>query len=264
MGLFERETIPIDDGPGRWMCELSGAWNIGEAANGGYGLSPVLRALGSLTVHPDPLSVTTNFLRPIQGETTGVIVGGLIREGRTTSVLRGTMSQAGTERLTVLATFGDLSESVGPGPDLTPDRPSLPSPEECVDRAGLEQGVGLPILDRLDVRIDPATATPGGSHEAVVQGWIRFADGSDPAVGALPLFADAFPPSLFALLGRVGWVPTIELTVHPRRRPAAGWVQARLECDDLTGGRMIESGSLWDSEGRLVARSRQLGLLRPS
>ena len=78
---------------------------------------------------------------------------------------------------------------------------------------------------------------------------------------SLPLFSDAFPPSLFAKFGRVGWVPTIELTVHARRRPTDGWCQARFECDDLVGGRMIETGTLWDSVGRVVARSRQLGLL---
>jgi acyl-CoA thioesterase len=56
-------------------------------------------------------------------------------------------------------------------------------------------------------------------------------------------------------------VPTIELTVHLRRRPASGWVLARFECDDVEGGRMIESGTLWDSTGAVVARCRQLGLV---
>jgi acyl-CoA thioesterase len=45
------------------------------------------------------------------------------------------------------------------------------------------------------------------------------------------------------------------------RRPAAGWVRARFDCDDVQGGRMIESGTLWDSSGAVVARSRQLGLV---
>ena len=95
----------------------------------------------------------------------------------------------------------------------------------------------------------------------MTEGWIRFVDGTPPSTLALPLFADAFPPSLFSRFGRVGWVPTIELTVHVRRRPAPGWIQARFECDDLADGRMVESGTLWDSTGRVVARSRQLGLL---
>ena len=94
-----------------------------------------------------------------------------------------------------------------------------------------------------------------------MEGWIRFGDGAEPSTVALPLFSDAFPPSLFSKFGRVGWVPSVELTVHVRRRPAPGWVQARFECDDLVDGRLIESGALWDQDGMLVARSRQLGLL---
>ena len=67
------------------------------------------------------------------------------------------------------------------------------------------------------------------------------------------LFADAFPPAVHAVVERVGWVPTLELTVHVRRRPVAGWVQARLECDDVAGGWMVETGTLWDESGAVVA-----------
>jgi acyl-CoA thioesterase len=119
----------------------------------------------------------------------------------------------------------------------------------------------LPIASRIDVRVPADAAIAGESNRAITEGWIRLRDGTSPTVLALPLFVDAFPPSLFAKLGSVGWVPTIELTVHVRRRPVDGWIQARFECDDLVGGRMIESGTLWDQAGRVVARSRQLGLL---
>jgi len=47
-----------------------------------------------------------------------------------------------------------------------------------------------------------------------------------------------------------------------RRRPAPGWVLGQFRTTDLADGRMIEDGWLWDSEGRLVAQSRQLALLR--
>ena len=75
------------------------------------------------------------------------------------------------------------------------------------------------------------------------------------------MFGDAFPPSLFSLLGKVGWVPTLELTVHVRRRPVPGWIQARFTTTDLHDGLLIEDGQLWDEEGHLVARTRQLALL---
>ena len=265
VGLFEDETAVDEVRPGHWRTVLSGRWSIGGNANGGYALSPVLRALAATGGHADPLSVPTHFLRPVA---VGVaepqaaeVRTEIVRQGRTTTVARATLVQDGRERLTVLGTFGDLDEVVGVDHELTVPAPPTTAPDDCVHRSQLAQGVELSILDRLDIRIDPGRAVAGGSSEAVMEGWVRFADGGDPSTLALPLFADAFPPSLYPRFGRVGWVPSVELTVHVRRRPAPGWIHARFECDDLTGGRMIETGALWDSTGALVARSRQLGLL---
>lgn len=268
MGIFEDETAVEPVAAGEWRTEFGDRWNIGSSANGGYALTPVLRALHALGAHTDPLSVTTHFLRPVQvahGERqTGSVHAELIRTGRTTSVARGSLAIDDRRRLTVMAAFGELVPHEAPGSSIELPAPAVPRPEDCVDRRHLDQGVELPILDRLDVRIHPDCVTPDASRSAVMEGWIRFSDGADPTTIALPLFSDAFPPSLFSRFGRIGWVPSVELTVHVRRRPASGWVQARFECDDLIDGRMIETGSLWDSAGQLVARSRQLGLLLTS
>ena len=263
MGDFERETAVTATGAGAWSTELSTHWNIGESANGGYALTPVLRAASRLGGHPDPISVTTHFLRPVQGGGPGRVTAHLVRSGRTVSVATGTLHQADADRLVVNAVFGDVAAAAtdADSPAIEPDPPSIPPPERCIDRTELLQGVELPIASRVQVRIAPARAIAGASADAVMEGWIRLADGTPPSTMTLPLFADAFPPSLFARFGRVGWVPTIELTVHARRRPVDGWCQARFECDDLVGGRMIETGTLWDSSGRVVARSRQLCLL---
>ena len=96
---------------------------------------------------------------------------------------------------------------------------------------------------------------------AEVIGWCRFRDGTAPDVMSLPLFADAFPPTVFTRLGPIGWVPTLELTVHIRRRPAPGWLACQVWTDDIHNGKLIESVRLWDSTGELVAQGRQLGLL---
>jgi acyl-CoA thioesterase len=265
MGQFERETAVTSNGDGSWATDLSTNWNIGDSANGGYALTSVLRAACEVGRHPDPISVTTHFLRPVQGGGAGRISADLVRSGRTVSVATGTLHQADADRLVVNVVFGALAPDAEgedrDAPSMAPAAPSIPPPDRCVDRTELVQGVELPIASRVDVRIAPERAVAGASPDAVMEGWIRLADGTPPSTMALPLFADAFPPSLFSRFGRVGWVPTIELTVHARRRPADGWCQARFECDDLSGGRMIESGTLWDSTGRVVARSRQLGLL---
>ena len=263
MGAFDVDTSVESSGVGRWTTVPTPDWNIGLNANGGYALSSALRAAGSAVGHPDPLSVTTHFLRPLRPDGTAAeIEVDVVKSGRSTSVVRSTLRHHGRETLTLLAAFGDLSTPASSAPGaLAAEPPSTPAPDDCLDRSRLEQGVDLAILRRLEVRIHPDRAHHAASEEAVVEGWIRFSDGTPPSASALLLFADAFPPSLFPKFGRVGWVPTVELTVHVRRRPAPGWIQARFECDDLADGRMIESGTLWDSMGDVVARSRQLGLL---
>ena len=261
MSQFEIETAIVPAGDGAWTTRLAGDWNIGDNSNGGYALTPVLRALRELTGQPDPISVTTHFLRPARGDADARIEATLIRSGRTTATARGSLSQEGKDRLVVIASFGDLEQQVGVGPEVSPDPPDLPPVERCIQRSVLEQGVDLPLLSRAEICVHPDHAVPGGSERAVVEGWIRFADGTHPSTLSLPFFTDAFPPSIFSLVGSTGWVPTIELTVHVRRVPAAGWLRGRFECDDLHGGRMIETGALWDSGGALVARCRQLGLL---
>jgi hypothetical protein len=93
-------------------------------------------------------------------------------------------------------------------------------------------------------------------------GWVRHGDDSDPDVISLLMFADSFPPPIFTVLGPVGWVPTLELTVQVRAHPAPGPLQVRLYTRHLTRGVLEEDGEYWDSAGQLVAISRQTAKVR--
>jgi acyl-CoA thioesterase len=236
-------------------------WNIGTNPNGGYLMALAVAGLRqAVPGHPDPLSVTVHYLRPgLAGQPCRVDVQ-ILRTGRTLSTARATLSQEGGPRLEVLAALGVLSTDSAP--TLALPAPAMPPPEHCVPRSADEQGVALPILDRLDIRLHPDEARAGFTGMAQVTGWIRFHDGRAPDAVASVLFADAFPPAVFGLLGVVGWVPTVELTVHLRRKPAPGWMLGRFETHDLIDGRLVEDGTLWDADGHLVAQSRQLALLR--
>ena len=259
--LFDRDTRLTRISDTSWQGTLSPAWNIGDNPNGGYMVACALRALNDVLPHPHPLSVTTHFLRTgIAGEAFKIQIE-LIRTGRTLSTVRATLLQAAKARIEILAAYGDLDTGVGVGTTLTVPPPELPEPGTCPLRSGETQGIHLPILERLEVRLHPAQADAGNYPRAVVSGWIRHVDERDPDAPSLVVFADAFPPSPFAMLGVVGWVPTLELTVHVRAIPAPGWIRAEFSTRDLQGGRMIESGQLWDSNGVLVAQSRQLGLV---
>ena len=92
-------------------------------------------------------------------------------------------------------------------------------------------------------------------------GWFGFADGRPVDTLALLLICDSFLPAVFSLPVPTGWVPTIEYTVHVRGVPAPGPVRAVFRTRFVSGGYLEEDGEVWDSAGRLVAMSRQLGLV---
>jgi acyl-CoA thioesterase len=258
---FDRETAVEQLGDGLWRGHIHSSWNIGDNPNGGYLVSVITSALSQVLPHPDPITVTTHFLRPGVPDADCDIKVEVIRTGRTLSTARASLIQEGKTRLEVLAGFGDLSVSAGRDAPLTIPPSALPPPDQCIARSGETQGVVLPILGRLDTRLHPDHARAGQLPVAEISGWNRFVDDRPPDTRSLLLFTDTFPPSPFSMLGVIGWVPTIELTVHVRRRPAPGWIQARLHCEDLHQGRMVESGALWDSNGDLVAQCRQIGLV---
>lgn len=260
MSVFDDDIhlTPLDEDS--FTGQVQPAWNIGANPNGGYLLALAARALQLRTPQqPDALSITAHYLRPGLADQPCRIDTQLLRSGRSLSTLRATLRQDGDARLELLAATGRLGDAA---PLLTLPRPPMPPPEDCLPRSAPAQGVELPILQRLDVRLHPDDARPGAAGRAELRGWIRFTDGRAPDALACLLLADAFPPAVFGLLGMVGWVPTIELTVQMRRRPAPGWMLGRFWSHDLSDGRVIEDGALWDSAGQLVLQSRQLALVR--
>jgi len=78
---------------------------------------------------------------------------------------------------------------------------------------------------------------------------------------AVPLFMDSWPPSIWSVTGSSGGAPTIELTVHWHAVPHTFWHLAWFHSIYCGGGYFAEDGSLWTSDGQLVAQSRQLARL---
>jgi acyl-CoA thioesterase len=257
---FDDETELTAAGEGRWTTQLTSRWNIGENPNGGYLLAPLERAMAEASGQPDPLTVTTHYLRPGSGDAAAEIEVEPVRLGRSVSTMRGRLLQDGRTRLESIAAFTDLGSTAAVAEIETPPV-ELPPPDSCVSRRELAQGVVLPIMDRLEIRIHPDMAIGEARKSAEIAGWIRFRDHRPVDAHVLTLFADAFPPPLFNLVGRIGWVPTIELTVQVRRRPVEGWIRGYFRTSDATGNRTIEDGWLWDESGALVAMARQVGLV---
>ena len=259
---FDQDTRVERLSEGRFRSVVNAGWNIGDNPNGGYLISLVDSAIRATISHPDPVSLTTHFLRPgVAGEECEIAVE-IVRSGKTMTTVRASLRQLHKSRLEIMAAYSDLAESIGLDSDISIPEREMRGPDACIPRSGDLQGIDIALVDKLDVRVQPELASPGESGIPEIAGWIRHKDGREPDIRSLLLFVDCFPPSPLGALGPVGWAPSVELTIHVRRRPASGWIKASLATDDLTAGRMIESGYLWDSTGALVAESRQLALVR--
>ncbi|MGA1213632.1 MAG: hypothetical protein ACO3ZZ_07860, partial [Solirubrobacterales bacterium] len=79
---------------------------------------------------------------------------------------------------------------------------------------------------------------------------------------------DVWFPAPYVLLDGPTPAPTLEYTVHfPRRLPPEGleepdWMLVHLHAPESTEGHFTEDAELWSRDGRLIARSRQMALLR--
>jgi acyl-CoA thioesterase len=256
---FDTDTAIERVGDGRYRGTVTDRWDVLAAPNGGYLMGIGLRALADALPQPDPLTVTGHFLTAARPGPVEVAVETL-RTGRTVATGVARMLQDGREFLHLTAMFGELpsadaAETVANAP------PDLPPPDDLPrGKAVSPDGRPVPIGERFDLRFPPGV--PGWlrgepTGEAATAGWFRFADGRDVDPIAVPQVVDGFFPVVFEL-GVIGWVPTLELTVHIRRRPSPGWLRCRVTTRHVVGGYLEEDAEVWDADGRFIAQSRQL------
>ena len=259
MNKFELDTQVTPVSASVWRGELCQGWRIGEVPNGGYVLAIAARALRLALPHKDPLAVNAFYLAPTKLGPIDCHVD-ILRTGGSTSHATVKMVQDGDIKVQVTAAFTTLDSLQGENWSRS-ERPHFTPRDECSvggdSKLEFRQNVDLRIAEGGEVFRGEA---PDGSGEYC--GWGQLADGSDPDVISLLMFADAFPPPAFSILGLVGWVPTVELTVQVRAHPAPGPLQMRLGSRHLTEGVIDEDGEIWDSSGALVAISRQTAKVR--
>lgn len=274
---FDRDTALTRRESGVYDADLSAGWTIISAVNGGYLLAVLGRALADALPHDDPFTISAHYLTA-SAPGPAVVRTDVVRTGRTLSTGQASLFQYDeegreVERIRALASYGDL----GSLPDdvrTTAKPPAIPPIEQCFgsqDAPSLNPGHAIDpvpgssaITERLMIKLDPATlgwavGAPSGKGE--MRAWFGLADGRDADPFSLLLAVDALPPTAFEM-GLSGWVPTVELTVHIRCRPAPGPLRVSLTTRNLAGGFLEEDAEVWDSADRLVAQSRQLARVR--
>lgn len=277
---FDRDTALTLREPGVYDIDLSAGWTIISAVNGGYLLAVLGRALADALPHGDPFTISAHYLTASQPGP-AVVRTDVVRTGRTLSTGQASLFQYDeqgreVERIRVLASYGDL-DTLPDDVRTTAKPPAFPPMEHCFGPEDTASDVRLPsggapvdgssaIADRLMLKLDPATlgwalGQPSGKGE--MRAWFGLADGRDADPLSLLLAVDALPPTAFEI-GISGWVPTVELTVHIRCRPAPGPLRVSITTRNLAGGFLEEDAEVWDSADRLVAQSRQLARVRLS
>lgn len=264
---LESDLTDAPDGRGRSGAatgRIHAGWDIGGNANGGYLLALAASGMRRIADRPDPVTITAHYLSPgLSGPAR--IAGTIVKAGKRFTTVSGSLTSGDRPVIQVLGTFGDLGGEAPRGLAVVHGAPpSLPPPDQCRARVG-NPNVPIPLMDKLDIRLHPdhVKYMTGEARmgRAEMAGWFSFADGRPIDTLSLLLIADAFPPAVFNLDIPPGWVPTVELTVHVRATPAPGPVSCVFRSRFVHSGMMEEDGEVWDSQGTLVALSRQLALL---
>lgn len=261
---FSSATDSFDSGPtptgsNRWDAEIHPGWDIGGNANGGYLLAIAGRTMARAAYRPDVTTITAHYLRPGPAGPISIDTN-VVKAGRRFSTVQGTMA---TEKpiLSILGSFTDLAANPSEHEVMLQRAPEWGDPED-MPRVEATDSFPPPAMGRVDLRLHPEDNFYNGpSGTPQMRGWVRLTDDEPWDTFSLLLASDIFPPTVFNANFTIGWVPTLELTVHVRNRPAPGWLRCEFASRFVTGGFVEEDGLMWDSSGILVAQSRQISLL---
>ena len=260
MADFDDDVATTQIAENHFRSQITDRYNVGPIPNGGYVMTVALAAMLKNFPGREPLTTTMHYLRPTAVGEVEVRVE-IVKSGKRYATAMARMIQNGKETGRVLATFGRFEPRDASARNLLRGGPPKLVPvEEAVPMIAVDM---FKTAQAFDQRFDPSTAgflqgKPNG--EAKLTGYVRFRDAREPDVLSLPFFCDALPPPVFHVV-QPGWVPTLELTVHVRARPVAGWLRFKFESRFIFDGLLEEDGELWDESGVLVAQSRQLDQL---
>jgi acyl-CoA thioesterase len=250
-------------GDGAWEGRIEEGWYAGLGPLGGYVMAIVLRGIQLATDDEarQPRTVTIHFLRP--PDAGPVTVRAVVeRAGRSLSTVSARLEQGGELMALALAALSApragpvISEAPMPevappsAREVPPEGPGGLTPPPFTGRVTMESRFGEPPFS--------------GADRAEVGGWMGLREPRPIDALTVAVLADAWFPAPWPRLRRLAPAPTIELTVHfraPLPLPDSlllGRFRTRL----IRDGFFDEDGELWAPDGTLVARSRQLGLLR--
>lgn len=260
---LDRATRLEPLGDGRYGAQLTDAWAVFGAPNGGFLSALAAKAMRAASqAHPDPLTMSAQFAGRAELGPCEVHVETL-RSGRTSTSMLARLVQGDRTFAVFTSSFGDLDAQTGPTLEEAPPIP-VPDPDACTPAPQIP-GMTPVFTQRFDLRYAPEAATwltGRRTDKLVMGGCCRLVDRRPLDALAALLIADTYPPNTFNTFGPNGWVPTLQLTTYLRRRPVGTWLRVWVRSRAMIDGLLDEDAWLWDETGQLVAQARQLAVYR--
>lgn len=243
--------------PEGYSGTVADGWDIVGNANGGYLMALLAQAALLQSKRPDVISVSGHFLSPGKPGPVSARTETL-KSGRRFATTR--VELCGPEKTLLSGTVitGDTTD--GDGPELILGAaPDLPPPEQC-PRTEPTDLFPPPFMGKIEQRLHPDDAL-GTKTGPRIRGWFRLLDDEPMDTLALVLAADSFPPTVFNTELPVGWVPTVQMTVHVRNRPRTPWLKLDTRTRFIQNGMFEVDADVFDETDAIVAQSRQLQLI---
>jgi acyl-CoA thioesterase len=263
LSRFDRDTQLSPTAPGVYGVRIDTAWWVARGPNGGYVAALLVRALEAAVGDParQLRSITVHYVRP-PAEGPARVETRIERVGGSLTSVSARLVQGDALQALALAAFSKPRATASFHHAVMPEV----APPEAIAPRGDPR---VPIHARYEQRwaIGPHYFEGARGREAITGGWIRLAEGSHALDAALlTAYADAWPPSVFAtneLPMALGGVPTVDLTVHVRGELPLpdDFVLVSFRTREVSGGFLEEDGEIWSRDGRLLAHSRQLGVV---
>lgn len=263
---FDTDIAVQPAGDGLFTAELSDRWWVGGGPNGGYVAAIMLNAMGAVVEESGsgqpPRSLTVHYLSAPEAGAAEVEVT-VERAGRNTSFLSARLIQGGEVEAKAMAVFS--TDRDGIAFDHT-EMPEAPPPEE-----GQEFDTELApvnVFARFRVIFGAGEPPFSSGSRADTAGWIRLKEDRPITPELAAAILDVWFPAPYVLLDGPTAAPTLEYTVHfPRRLPSEGmeepdWMLIHPHAAEATEGHFTEDAELWSRDGTLLARARQMALIR--
>ncbi len=248
--------------PSHARFSVSEDWSQGRTAFGGLPVAIAFRAMNALVNVPEGesralASLTAQFIEPVPvGESE--LFARVLRTGRS-------ITHAGAEvwvgdqlAVTVQAAFANPRPSrlqVAPAP-----APSMPPPQSLPAMPYLP-GQMPAFTQHFSYRQTCEDWAFQGGKNAALSGWTRTVEEHPLDPGILLMMLDAWPAAALCLADDITPASTVTwmVTFFAQPTPQAGpWTATTRRATASANGLSDETANIWDAQGQLLARSRQV------